>query len=317
MIQVQPKEAVPMPALDATTQLPAYGHGVNNRRPLREVLEYSSGSSAGLSATNAFIGCPRYVELQALGVRPKPSAAELAGPVDMEASEFGTMMHALRAERFTYGPQHMYWLLGCWQNEMTAYDFLKAYQLWQLYDAMFPYGTDPFQVIGVECEVRTPLQLWDGSWVLKSVRYDTIIRYSDGSVYSFECKTSGKGGEGALRPYQIQGMTHSGIWNANPWLVSRYGRMQGTLYDMLVKTKDPDCDRRFSYFSEYQQRRALLYMVAPQQSVFFRRSPVDGKMPELFRACFGYWKPCAYVGLCHEQAFGMYEYKDGRDYDGR
>jgi len=252
-----------------------------------------------------------------MGVRTKADGEPLEGVRELEATEFGTMMHALRAERWLYGPHAMYWLLGQWQSELTNYDFWKAYQLWQYYDSVFPMGTDSFRVLGVEVEVRTPLKLWNGTYVIKTVRYDTVIQYPTGEVYSFECKTMARGGEGPLRPYFVQGMTHAGLWNANPWLVSQYGRMQGSLFDMFIKTKEPDCDRRPMYWSEYQQQRALLFMCAPQQSVKFVRSPVDGKMPEMYGHCYGHWRPCAYIGICHEQAFGMYEYDDGRDYDGR
>lgn len=323
MHQPQPQVAAPGPFAHVTTVLPPFGHGVNNRRYLRDVLDSSSGSVAGLSATTAFLGCPRYTELRALGVKQKPTNAELEGPVELPAMYFGTMMHALRSERLLYGPQAHYALLEFWRPELVIEDYLKALSMWQVYDVMFPWGRDPFEYLGVECEVRTPLQLWNGEWVIKTVRYDSVIRYPDGSVYSFECKTTGKGGYGALRPYLVQGMTHSGLWNANPWLVSRYGRMAGSLFDLLVKSKDRktgevgDADRIPEYFSNYQQQRALLYMCSPQQSVSFQRSPVDGKMPEFFHHCYGYWRPCEFVGICHDQSYGAYQYKDGRDYDGR
>ncbi len=315
--QNQPSTETAQAIIGPTIDLPPFGQGVNNRRPLRDVLEYSGSSVAGLSATTAWIGCPRYVELKALGVRRCPTNAELEGVVALPPASFGTMMHALRSERLLYGPQAHYQLLESWRSEMVLEDYLKALQLWQTYDAMFPWGRDPFEYLGVECEVRTPLQLWNGSWVLKTVRYDSVIRYPDGSIYSFECKTSAKGGSGALRPYLIQGMTHSGLWNANPWLTAKYGQMQGSLFDMLVKTKEPDCDRIPEYFSRHQQKRALLFMCAPQQSVHFTRSPVDGKLPEMFGHCYGHWRPCDYIGLCHEEAYGSYQYRDGRDYDGR
>lgn len=304
---------------EATHVLPPFGHGVNNRRSLWEVLDSSASSTAGLSATTSYIGCPRYVELRNwLGVERKPTNAELEGAVELPAALFGVMMHALRSERLLYGPQAHYALLEYWRPELVIEDYLKALGIWQTYDAMFPWGRDPFEYLGVECEVRTPLKLWNGQWVLKTVRYDSVIRYpSDGSVYSFECKTSAKGGQGSLRPYLVQGMTHSGLWNANPWLVGKYGRMVGSLFDMLIKTKEPDCDRIPEYFSRYQQERALLFMCAPQQSVQFHRSPIDGKMPEMFGHCYGYWRPCEYVPLCHDQSYGSYQYRDGRDYDGR
>lgn len=303
---------------EASHVLPPFGFGVNNRRTLREVLESSASSAAGLSATTSYIGCPRYSELRALGVRHRPTNAELEGPVELPAMYFGTMMHALRSERLLYGPQAHYQLLEFWRPELDLSDYLKALGIWQTYDAMFPWGRDPFEYLGVECEVRTPLKLWNGQWVIKTVRYDSVIRYpQDGSVFSFECKTSAKGGQGALRPYLVQGMTHSGLWNANPWLVGKYGRMQGSLFDLLVKTKEPDADRIPEYFSRHQQERALLFMVAPQQSVHFVRSPIDGKLPELFGNCFGHWRPCDFVPLCHDQSYGAYQYKDGRDYDGR
>lgn len=324
MIQPQPQaltappESGPKVVETYTVDLPPYGFGMNNRRKLHDVIQYSGGSAAGLSATTAFIGCPRYSELKALGVRPKSEGEELQGVRDLIPTEFGTMMHALRAERFVYGPQWMYWLLGQWQSELTNYDFWKAYQIWQLYDQVFPYGMDPFEILGVEVEVRTPLRLWNGSYVVKTVRYDTVIRYAGTrDVYSFECKTMSKSGESVLRPYFVQGMTHAGLWNANPWLVSKYGQMRGSIFDCLVKTKEPDVDRRPMYWTTYQQQRALLYLCSPQQSVHFVRSPVDGKMPEMYGHCYGHWSPCQYIGICHEQAFGMYEYEDGSAYDGR
>ncbi len=320
MIQPQPQvalQAPPTPFADVTTVLPPFGAGVNNRRSLRELLDASGPSSAGLSATTAFVGCPRYSELRALGVKNKPTNAELEGPVELPAMYFGVVMHALRAERLLYGPQAHYALLEHWRHEMDIKDYLKALGLWQTYDAMFPWGRDPFEYLGVECEVKTPLRLWNGQWVVKTVRYDSVIRYPDGSIYSFECKTSAKGGYGAVRPYLVQGMTHSGLWNANPWLVSRYGRMTGSLFDLLIKTKEPDADRIPEYFSEHQQKRALLFLISPHQSVQFVRDPETGKMPEMFGHCYGYWRPCEYVGICHDQSYGAYQYKDGRDYDGR
>jgi hypothetical protein len=259
--------------------------------------------------------------LRALGVKHKPTNAEMEGPVELAPMYFGTMMHALRSERLLYGPQAHYALLEAWRHELVMEDYLKALGIWQTYDTMFPWGRDPFEYLGVECEVRTPLQLWNGQWVLKTVRYDSVIRYpQDGSVYSFECKTTAKGGSGALRPYLLQGMTHSGLWNANPWLVGKYGRMQGSLFDLLVKTKEPDADRIPEYFLALPTGRALLYLVATAVGAL--------------HAVAGRWKNCrSFQSLLlrllapkcvtrlasrHDQSYGAYQYKeDGRDYDGR
>lgn len=296
--------------------LPAFGSGIDNRRPLKDVLRYSAGSFAGNSAIGGWLECPEKSRLSGLGVRPKSSGWS-GPPGDLDPAPFGTLNHALRAERLLYGSESVYALLDRWAPELSSDDYIKAKLMWRIYDTQFPLGSDGFEYLGVECEVRTALKLYDGRQVIRSVRYDTIIRMG-GLVYSFECKTMSRSGRGALLPYMRQGMVQQAIWNANEALVERYGRMDGVIFDMLVKTQTPNIDRSPpECFSKHQEGLARQWMRSPDETVKFFVDPVTGRFPQFLQSCWGRWSPCHYIPVCHEEAYGMYEYGDGSEYDGR
>lgn len=305
-----------------TRWLPPLGYGVDHlRQSLWEMLDSSSGSAIGQSAVSDWVGCPEYSRLKSLGVENKPSNAQAAGEIfDLEPMSFGTMMHALRAMRLLYGNDQMFALLERWRPDLTDDDYLLAKMLWRVYDTVYPMAGDAvFEVLGVECEVRTALPTWDGRRVIRTVRYDTVIRYpQSGELFSFECKTMARSGRGTLRTYYKQGASQMALWNANQEMVGRYGPMSGVLYDCLVKTKNPSVDRIPEYFSRVHQQLARKYLVSPEQSVIYMKDPETGRYPQNLNHCYQFFRPCQYVDLCWEGSFGAYRFSEtGETYDGR
>lgn len=297
--------------------LPPFGFGVDNHRSLKDILRYSAGSFAGHSAVSGWLACPERSRLGSMGVKMKPSNFGGGSIPDLDPASFGTLNHALRAERLLYGSDSVYSLLDVWARELSYDDYVKAKLMWRIYDSQFPLSTDGWEYLGVETEVRTKLRTWQGQEIVRSVRYDTLIRMG-GLVYSFECKTMSKSGRGALLAYMSQAMTQTALWNANEALVTKYGPMEGVIFDMMVKTQNPNVERSSpEVFSKHQQKFILQYLRAPEETVKFFINPETGRYPQFAHSCWGKWSPCSYIPLCHEEAYGMFEYRDGREYDGR
>lgn len=309
-------------AAGVTYQLPALGTGVNHiTQTLEEVVLYSSGSVAGQSAISDWLSCPEYSRLRKLGVRTKASVAQMRGAIeDLDPASFGTMMHALRAMRYLHGEGVVYWLLERWRSEMTEEDYLKAKMMWHIYDTQYMFGTDPFEFLGIEVEVRSALPLWNGGFTMRSCRYDTVIRYlATGEIASFEFKTMSRNGRSALLPYYKQGASQMAIWNHNPYLVALYGPMGEVLYDCAIKTKTPDVMRVPERFSRVHQALATKYLTSPEQGVIYKTGP-DGRFPQHLTNCWGRWRACEYIDLCWHEAFGAYQMgPEGKEetYDGR
>lgn len=313
-------------AQDGATQwLPPVGHGVDYRSmSLFEMLMASGGSAVGQSAVSDWVGCPEYSRLRSLGVEGKPTNSQIAGTAELDAASFGTMMHALRATRILHGVTEMYTLLEKWRADLVEDDYLLAKMMWRVYDTQYPLENDlavadvGHEVLGVEVEVRTALRAWDGHPVIRSVRYDTIVRYpKTGELYSFECKTMARGGRGSLRPYYKQGASQMSLWNSNPGLVARYGPMTGVLYDCMIKTKNPTADRVTEFFSRIHQELAKKFLLSPEQGIVYLKGP-DGRFPQNLTHCYQFFRPCEYTDLCWEHSYGSYQFKDSGDtYDGR
>lgn len=304
--------------LDAPTvtqTLPPYGFGVDNSRTLKETFASSSGSFAGHSAVSSYLNCPERSRLQGLGVKPKWDAPSNM-LTDLNALDFGTLNHALRAERFVRGSAALYSLLDRWAPELTSDDYIKTKLIWRLYDQDFPLGSDGWEYLAVEAEVRTALPLYSGAMAIRSVRYDTVIRMG-GAVYSFECKTSARSGRSVIEGYKSQAMTQQALWNANESLVAQYGRMDGVIFDMLIKTQTPSVDRSPpECFSRHQEGLARQWLRSTDETVKFFRDPVTGRYPQMLQSCLGKYSACPMMALCHEEAYGAYAYPDGRAYDG-
>lgn len=298
--------------MNITTDLPPLTIPVP--KSLRDLLRHSSASKAGFSAVSGFLACPEKARLQAMGL--KPVGERVDDDIDylreLNALEYGTLIHFLRAVRFIWGQQAMMDLLAAMGGELLPSDFEAASMMLRTYDSLWPRENDPFQLLGVECEVISDV----GFGELRTVRYDTVIRYQSGEIFSFEAKTSARSGASALSPYFPQGMSQTAIWNANPHLVAKYGEMRGSLFEQFVKTNTPKIDRVGPYYwTKRHQLLARNYLVAPGRTVQFFPEP-EGNAPRQLHACWGRYRPCEYMGLCHEEEWGNYVFTDGRPYNG-
>jgi hypothetical protein len=285
---------------------------------LTELFESSSGSVAGFHAISSWLTCPEQARLRALGVRPK-APLEPGDDCQLSALDFGTLVHHLRAIRIVHGNDVLARVLGRYKTELHPEDHLMVTMMFAAYESTYPLEQDRnlFEVLGVEVEVVTDIALPGSSPILRSVRYDTLIRSKAGEVFSFEAKTMSRSGTSSLNPYLAQAMVQQAIWNANPALVQRYGRMHGVLFDCFIKTKAPSVDRVGPrYFGRVHEDMALNYMRLPENgSAVFTVQP-DGTYPKMLHACYGRWRPCDYVTLCHDRSYGEYEYRDGSPFLG-
>jgi hypothetical protein len=107
-------------------------------------------------------------------------------------------------------------------------------------------------------------------------------------------------------------MSHVALWNSNPALVQKYGPMKGVLYDMMIKTKVPQADRHGPFYvSKLQQTRALEYLRLPEQIEFPVLTSTTGPAyPRFLHSCWGRFKPCPYINLCHDNSVGEYEWPE-------
>lgn len=279
-----------------------------------EFLSKSSGSAAGHSAVSGWLGCPEQSRLYSLGIRRKPSSWTSDS---IDALAFGTLCHVLSAVRPVYGESAPYELLHQWAGEIDPEAVQKAELLFRTYDLMYPLRMDPFQYLGVESEVYTDIGTRQGNSCVRTVRYDAVVRLNTGEIFSLEKKTMARSGNSTLAPYTPQAMIQQAIWNANSDLVAKYGAMRGVIFDCLIKTATPNVERlNPKYFSKAQEQLALDYMRLPDDGgVTFAKNP-DGTNPRMLHACWGRWRPCQYIGLCHEGAWGDYEDKNGETYGG-
>lgn len=292
--------------LAVTRALPAFGFTIPTT-----VAEICSrgGSAAGYSAISNYMACPERSRLYRLGVKPKPraAAADDSGiPDEIEdARVWGSIIHALRATRLAYGQERALQLIE--ELDLSALDKLKLKSIWLIYDSQFPLLSEPFKYLGVEVEVVSDISLPGGAPCLRSVIYDSVIVIPDGAggqaLFSFECKSAKRSGQ--FSEYTGQFMTQTAFWNANPHLVELYGPMKGVVIDAVIKTEVPKCERLGPrYIDSLMQRRALEYARLPE-SIHFPIGP-DGAYPRMLHTCWGRYRPCEFINLCHEAAYGDY-----------
>lgn len=283
-------------------------------RSFADVLKYSSGSAAGFHANSEWLTCPERSRLRSLGIEFRGYGGGVSD--EISALDFGTLMHELLAMRVWHGHDAAMQQLDMWRPELGESSHLKAALMLGTYEQTFPLAHEALKFLGVECEVVTDIKMASGP-CFRSVRYDGIVLASGGTgttpqLYSLERKTMSRAGASALHAYYPQGMVQMALWNSNAALVERYGKMQGIIYEALVKTKNPSCDRTPVYFSEGQQRLALQYMrLAENGGVQFQKQE-DGRFPKLLHSCWGKFAPCSFVALCHDGEIGAYA-KHGQD----
>jgi hypothetical protein len=191
-------------------------------------------------------------------------------------------------------------------NELQEPDYRKASLMLRVYDDTFPEDKEPLTVLGVETTVHTNI----GEGVLRTVRYDAIAKVGPvgehpWEVYSLERKTDSRGGFSAMQAYTPQAAVQVALWNANDFLVKEYGPMRGIIFDVLVKTQVPRCERIPVEIPKIQQRLALEYL-RQSETVRFPVAP-DGSWPKFIHTCWGRYRPCEYVPLCWEGMVNEYE----------
>lgn len=303
-----PEGAAHAQSLSVTVDLPPIRYQIP--KSIEEVLG-RKGSALGLSVVSEYLVCPEAARLRGMGVRKKVREIDLDVVVDLSenALAFGAMMHALRAVRIVHSMDAAIECLLSFRIDEASKR--KAFNILRVYDNLFPKQAEPFEYLGVEVEVVSDIGDGRGGSLLRSVRYDSVVRAKDdGAIFSLECKTSSRSGKNALSAHTLQKFSHPALWNSNPHLVSRYGQMRGTIYDLIVKTEVPSVDRIGPHYaSSLHQKLAIDYLRLPERIRF----PVneDGSYPRLLHACYGRFRPCDYVGLCHEAAYGDYEVAEG------
>ncbi len=288
---------------------------------------YSAGPSpAGWSATSRMLECPEKDRLTRLGVTARPPDGVSTGIGLLDALGMGLLMHAALATRIHWGQEGAEYLLANFEG-LHPDDKLRAVTYLRIYDMTYPLHADPWQYLGVEAEVITDIGFRSRTGkikkLLRTVRYDAIVRpfrrvegpeapvYTPGTiedgVLSLEHKTSSRGGQSAMNSYRGQFATQVALWNANPALVEKYGRMVGVIPDMIVKTVVPSCDRVGPiYIDKLQQERALDYLRLTESIKY----PIaaDGSAPRMLHACWGRWGVCEFVDLCHNGMAGNYDW---------
>lgn len=295
-----------------TVELPPLQYEIP--RTVEEMLEQGS-SKLGFSTVSTYLECPERSRLRALGIRQK--RYESFEFDSLNELGFGTLIHTLLPVRAVFGMETALLMLGepklagalltddCFALNLHPDDQLKALTILRHYDATFPLEEEPFEYLGVEAEVASSFAAPDGHSVIRTVKYDALVRMkSDGAIFSLEHKTSARKITGAS--YTAQMMAQQTVWNANEALVARYGPMRGVILDVMTKTAVPSCERLGPfYFSPRQEEKMRWYLSLPER-VTWPANP-NGSHPMMAHACWGKYRPCEYINLCWEDADGDYE----------
>lgn len=280
-------------------------------RTFGQVVASSKSSPAGFHANSTWLTCPEQSRLKSIGLKRKNDF--IGSSDELNALDFGTLIHELCRIRayYTGGHELMLTVLEGWRHEIGETSYMKALLQMAALQAQFPLETEPLIFYGVESEVITDLRNGtnDPRPCLRSVRYDAVVGAYGFSkehvkVYSLERKTAAR--SGGLNAYYGQGMTQVVIWNSNPELVRQYGRMEGIIFEQHIKTKVPSCERHIFYVSQSMEKMALEYMrYSSNGTVQFQMQP-DGTYPKMLHACWGRYRPCDFISICHEGVTGDY-----------
>jgi hypothetical protein len=310
--------------LNATTQV-SFGHADHPLgRTFAQVLASSKASAAGFHANSEWLTCPERMRLKAMGVVRRPDEGERSewAKDGLNALSYGTLIHELLALRVCWGQAATAAELGNWRGEIGEKAYASSMLILAVYEQTIPEAHEPLRFLGVEVEVITNVVMRPGTGpgteaCMRTVRYDGVVYATtpggQQELYSLERKTMARSGYSALFAYYPQGMTQVALWNANPELVAAYGEMKGVIYEAIVKTKMPSVDRQPTYFTRRQQLMALDYMRYSENGMARFAQAADGSFPRMLHSCWGRWRPCDYIGLCHDELTAAYMMKDGSD----
>jgi hypothetical protein len=232
----------------------------------------------------------------------------------LEATEFGSLYHAISATRTVHGHAWArHYLEATLKPQLAAEDYNLAFHILAMNDVAYPLDRDAqqFAVLGVEVTVRTAIAGFEGQRLIRTVRYDKVIRLlSDPirgrGVYSLELKTDSNSGEGSLQKYVPQRVWQQAIWNANAALVARYGPMHGVIFEQCAKTKIPKVERYGPYIASRRQEQMMLNYMRLPDSISYPVMPGGERYPQMLHACFGRYGWCPHHSLCWEGSVGDY-----------
>jgi len=282
---------------EITTELPPRDYEVP--WTMAEVLS-GGPSPLGWHSVSTYMACPEASRLYTLGLRRK-GYGWVPGETQLTPLSLGLLIHTGLAIRALWGQGACLEWLEAIGQELQEPDYLQASFMFRVYDDTYPFGEDPLRVLGVEIPVHTRLE----PGLIRTVRYDAVVLDSKNSVYSLEHKTDKSGGMGAAEAYSPQASTQVALWNANEALIEKYGPMRGVIFDFLIKTKVPRCERIARETPKVHQRLALEYL-RQSAKIKFPLNP-DGSYPRLIHSCWGKYRPCEYVPLCWEGMHNAYE----------
>jgi hypothetical protein len=283
-----------------------YGHLFYEPPRTVDEIFASQPSPAGHSAVSTYLACPENSRLRSLNVVRKINPENEGIVFELDALGYGTLIHGLLGERVVRGYRASMALLDAFVG-LHPEDHLRARALVTAYDSVFPLDKDPFEYLGVEVQVATDIGDGRGGSLIRTVRYDTIVRFpGENRVFSLENKTSASRSEHALKSYAPQFWVQQALWNSNPACVATWGPMEGVIGNVLVKTKVPDAYRTFPYVAtNLQMTRALEYLRMP--AYIPMPAQADGSYPRFLHTCWSRWGPCRFVDLCHEGLHNLFE----------
>lgn len=281
-------------------------HGVEIRpwQRVKTLADLCKGGSSGFgwSHNSQMPTCPekyRLAEVKSLEFTPYDQTMKL------NALSFGILWH---------------WLLEGHHNKKNPLPVLQRMQgipredldhittMFLLYKRK--YTKHPFKILATECRIQVPvdgvLLMQNGKLTKKtqpySVRYDGIIQYESGAIYSFEHKTA----RNVTGTTSAEWFTNSSIhgqvdtWNRHP-ISKVLGPMAGVLMDITTKEKETEFQRIPLYISELQRAmhwRNLKWWLGLRNQLLTTLGP-DAVWPQSNTSCFGRYGPCAFLAHCH------------------
>jgi hypothetical protein len=277
--------------------------GINVRawRPATDLATICKGGSSGYgwSHHSQLPACPelyRLAEVQQLEAKLYDRAGKL------HALPFGILWHymleAYQCPRREIDPLPVLKkMLGVPPDERD-----KIETMFLLYRRRHPVAKEPFKVLATEIRLEVPIPDLDPKRHRYSVRYDAIVQYASGAIYSLEHKTASmiKGDTNAT--WYADSSIHGQVWawNQHP-LAQKYGPLTGVIMDIATKSKEPEYARFVQHLSPRQlgaHQRNLQYW-SLLKDMFLREIGPDSEWPQNNKNCWGRYGPCAFVEHCH------------------
>lgn len=183
------------------------------------------------------------------------------------------------------------------------------------------YVKEPFEILATECRIAAPVvgvaAFIDGKLDMQrdqpySVRYDTIIRYANGAIYSLEHKTASEIRGTTSAEWYCNSSIHGQVWTWNNHPVSRLlGPMKGVMMNLITKKPDAELERMPLYIAKPQlamHERNLKYWFWWRNDLLRDVGP-DEVWPQNNMSCWSRYGPCEFLATCHNGVSGHLHHK--------